>query len=143
MQETITLLKQQLDPFLANRSLRTATWTNYSEESPETRNGRRGEISSSEDTSLDENTPTSTVSFSRTFNRYDARQCYGDGLLESQLPSQVGIFRSCTFWQICPPFSFSRDGSLGTPVVTGFKANHMAYKDNLLSFMLLLLRLLR
>ncbi|KAL0391754.1 UNVERIFIED_CONTAM: Kinesin-like protein KIN-7E, chloroplastic [Sesamum radiatum] len=78
MQETTTLLRQQLDSLISNKNPRSAdssTRMNSSEESLDIINGRGYEIYSCEGTSLDENTPTSVGSLNRTFNSENPKEC--------------------------------------------------------------------
>lgn len=93
MQETITLLRQQLDSMQSNKATRSAdctTWMNSSYESLEMIGGRAEMISCGE-TSLGENTPTSVISVSRTFNHEDANECNGSTISKTQLLAQVLI----------------------------------------------------
>ncbi|KAK4481308.1 hypothetical protein RD792_012193 [Penstemon davidsonii] len=97
MQETITLLRKQLDSLLSNKNSRSSdsnTWMNCSEESQERISERRSEINSSEETSFDENTPTSVVSLNRTFNLQDAKEGNSDTFLKSQLQLQAAEVES-------------------------------------------------
>ncbi|GFP84313.1 kinesin-related protein 11 [Phtheirospermum japonicum] len=66
MQETINLLRRQLDPTTSNvksRNADSSSRMNSSEESSDVINGRGSEINSCEGISLGENTPTSVGSF--------------------------------------------------------------------------------
>ncbi|XP_073019652.1 kinesin-like protein KIN-7C, mitochondrial [Primulina eburnea] len=96
MQETITLLRQQLDSLLSNKDTRSAdctTWMNCSDESLEMINGRT-EINSCSEISLGENTPTSVVSVSRTFGHEDANECNGSTISKTQLLEQAAEIES-------------------------------------------------
>ncbi|KAL2467750.1 P-loop containing nucleoside triphosphate hydrolase superfamily protein [Forsythia ovata] len=93
MHETILLLRQQLDSLLLDKSSRSATqrigndWNtppSCSEEFLIIKSGRRDEINSCEETSLEENTPTSVMSLNRIFNTEVAKDCNSDAFLNSQ-----------------------------------------------------------
>lgn len=108
MQETITLLRQQLDSLMSNKSSSADSTTrmNSSEDSLEIINGRGYEIISCEETSLDENTPTSVGSLNRIFNHGNAKECNCDAFAKSQLLVQVGILSSCVLSGICVKISY-------------------------------------
>lgn len=96
MQETITLLRQQLDSMQSNKATRSADCTtcmNCSYESLEMINGR-AEVISCGETSLGENTPTSVISVSRTFNHEDANECNGSIISKTQLLAQAAEIES-------------------------------------------------
>ncbi|KAL2241852.1 UNVERIFIED_CONTAM: Kinesin-like protein KIN-7E, chloroplastic, partial [Sesamum indicum] len=97
VQETITLLRQQLDSLMSNKNPRSAdssTRMNSSEESLDIINGRGYEIYSCEGTSLDENTPTSVGSLNRTFNSENPKECNADAVSKSQLLVQAAEIES-------------------------------------------------
>ncbi|KAL0369271.1 UNVERIFIED_CONTAM: Kinesin-like protein KIN-7E, chloroplastic [Sesamum calycinum] len=97
MQETTTLLRQQLDSLISNKNPRSAdssTRMNSSEESLDIINGRGYEIYSCEGTSLDENTPTSVGSLNRTFNSENPKECNADAFSKSQLLVQAAEIES-------------------------------------------------
>ncbi|CAA0840821.1 P-loop containing nucleoside triphosphate hydrolases superfamily protein, partial [Striga hermonthica] len=76
MQETINLLKQQIESLMSNKNSRTTdsmTGLNSFEESSDITNERGSEINSFE--YLYENTPTSVGSMKRVFNHEDATDC--------------------------------------------------------------------
>ncbi|KZV23207.1 hypothetical protein F511_05046 [Dorcoceras hygrometricum] len=95
MQETITLLRQQIDSLQSNKATRSAdcTWMNCSEESLEMMSGR-AETNSCGETSLDENTPTSVVSISRTFSHEDANEYNGSTISKTRLLEQAAEIES-------------------------------------------------
>ncbi|KAG8389762.1 hypothetical protein BUALT_Bualt01G0012300 [Buddleja alternifolia] len=97
MQDTITLLRQQLESLMTNKTSRSSdssTKINCSEESLEIINGRGYEINSCEEASLDENTPTSVVSLNRTFNHEGAKDSDIDVFSKSQLLVQAAEIES-------------------------------------------------
>ncbi|KAH6780330.1 P-loop containing nucleoside triphosphate hydrolases superfamily protein [Perilla frutescens var. hirtella] len=98
MQETITLLRQQLDTLMSNKNSSadsTTTRMNSSEDSSEIKNGRGSEINSFDETSLDENTPTSIGSLNRLiFNHGDAKEFNCDAFTKSQLLAQAAEIES-------------------------------------------------
>ncbi|XP_073125976.1 kinesin-like protein KIN-7C, mitochondrial [Henckelia pumila] len=96
MQETISLLRQQLDSMQSNKATRSAdctTWMSCSDEYLEMINGR-AEINSCGETSLGENTPTSVISVSRTFNHEDANECNGSTISKTRLLAQAAEIES-------------------------------------------------
>lgn len=103
MQDTINLLRRQLDSFMSSKNSRSADSTtrmNSSEESLEIIIGRGSEINSCEETSLDENTPSSVGSLNRTFNHEDAKESNSDTISKSQLLVQVGVSRPCLIFSV-------------------------------------------
>ncbi|KAK6131086.1 hypothetical protein DH2020_035162 [Rehmannia glutinosa] len=94
MQETINLLRQQLDSVMSNKNSKSADRMNSSEESLEIINGRGSEINSCEEISLDENTPTSVGSLNRTFNHEDVKEFNRDAFSTSQLLVQAAEIES-------------------------------------------------
>lgn len=100
MQETITQLRQQLESLMSNNSSRSADSTTRMisfEGSLEIINEKGYDINSFDETSLDENTPTSAGSLNRIFNHEDAKACNGEIYSKSQLVAQVCTPRLCVF----------------------------------------------
>lgn len=91
MQETILLLRQQLNSLLDKSSSSpqqipdngASTLKKFSKELFEKKNEGK------EDTYIDENTPTSVMSLNRIFSQEDSKECNGDTFLSSQVLMQA------------------------------------------------------
>ncbi|CAI9764020.1 unnamed protein product [Fraxinus pennsylvanica] len=102
MQETIFLLRQQLDSLQLDKSSSAPqrigndwnTSPSCSRESLIKKSGRRDEINSCEETSLEENAPTGVMSLNRIFNTEEAKDCNSDAFLNSQLLLQASEIES-------------------------------------------------
>ncbi|KAK9270558.1 hypothetical protein L1049_026139 [Liquidambar formosana] len=97
MQETILLLRRQLDSFIDTSSSYsqqivhneiTTLKTCYEELSEKKNEGKDGK-GSYEENHADENTPTSVMSLNRIFSQEDSKECNSDTLLNSQVLMQV------------------------------------------------------
>ncbi|KAL7086204.1 hypothetical protein ACP275_14G324500 [Erythranthe tilingii] len=93
MQNTINILRQQLDSLMSNKSSSADSTTriNSSEESSEIMSQRGCEINSFEETSLDENTPTSVGSMN---SHEHAKDSSGDTFSTSQIHLHVAEIES-------------------------------------------------
>ncbi|GAV71948.1 Kinesin domain-containing protein [Cephalotus follicularis] len=93
LQETILLLRQQLNSYLDNDSSDPQEITKKvasplktcCEELLESNTGESNEIQSCEETYVDENTPTSVMSLNRVFSHEDSKQCSNDTFLNTQV----------------------------------------------------------
>ncbi|KAJ9146276.1 hypothetical protein P3X46_028562 [Hevea brasiliensis] len=92
MQETILLLRQQLNSLLGNSQPPIAesdTLKTCSEELPRQNQGGNNEIWPCEENSIDENTPKSVMSLNRIFSQDDSKEFNGNSPLSSQVLKQA------------------------------------------------------
>lgn len=94
MQETILLLRQQLDSLFDKSSSSpqpipengAITLKKFSKDLSEKQNEGK------DDAFINENTPTSVMSLNRIFSQEDSKECNGDNILSSQVLMQVFFF---------------------------------------------------
>lgn len=105
MQETILLLRQQLNSLLDKRSVtieqiadnETTSLSTCTEELLEKKNKEKSRIVSSGETYADEHTPTSVMSLNRVFSLEDSKECNNSAFYSSQVCMQVIPF---LFWHL-------------------------------------------
>ncbi|XP_059631794.1 kinesin-like protein KIN-7E, chloroplastic [Cornus florida] len=95
MQETILLLRRQLDSMLSDKS------SSYHQQQPADddvtilkKNEGMDGVQVCEETRIDENTPTSVMSLNRIFSQEDSKECNNDSFLNSQLLMQAAEIES-------------------------------------------------
>lgn len=107
MQETILLLRRQLDSLLSDKSSKllqqnvdnsVTTPKSGSEESLEIKNESKNGIHPYEETCIDENTPTSVMSLNRIFSHEDSKESSSDAFTNSQLLEQVIFLNFLSFF---------------------------------------------
>lgn len=100
MHETILLLKKQLESLSSTKSSRCPQQSVHDEIIPlttcfdvstDTKSRRKDGCYSYEETTVDENTPTSVISLDRVFTCEDSKECSSEAFLNSQLLMQVSF----------------------------------------------------